>query len=85
MGHYWHIDTNNYKPERTFQKAMDEINKSCSDEEKRFIFLELIAIVLADEKYKDSEKNLIEKLMYGFEISEKVCEEAFDIIKDIYS
>lgn len=56
------IDNNDYECELPMELVLSRINKECDDREKRIIFLELAATVLADNVYHETEKELIEKL-----------------------
>lgn len=80
-----HIDNNNYECNNSFDSILSELSKKCNSTEKRIIFFELAATVLADEIYDNSEKIMIGKLSEIFGISDADSQEAFNLINDMKS
>lgn len=48
-----HIDNNNYQCELPLSVVYEKLGK-CTEEEKRIIFIEMLAVVLADKVYANS-------------------------------
>lgn len=78
-----HIDNNNYECELPLDSVMSKISNECSKQEKHILFLELVATVLADNVYHESEKKLIDRLADILEISEEETNLVFTLIKNL--
>ena len=44
-----HIDNNNYESETSYDEMMSRLSETFSKQEKRIVFIELLATVLADD------------------------------------
>lgn len=56
------IDNNNYENVLPYDELLIKLRNECNSEEKRIIFIELLAVVLADNVYHDAEREMIERL-----------------------
>ncbi len=77
------IDNYNYECEFSLEDIIQKIESEFTKKEKRIIFFELMATVLADGVYHDSEKRLIERLSSILEIGTIEVTRVFDLINDL--
>lgn len=75
-----HIDNNGYECELPLDQVFQELQEKCTAEEKHIIFIELLAVVMADKVYHDSEKIIIERLAEILDIKEAEVEYAFNAV-----
>lgn len=75
-----HIDNNRYECELSLDQVFRELREKCTTEEKRIIFIEIVAVVIADDVYHDSEKHIIERLAEVLSITENEVEYAFNAV-----
>lgn len=75
-----HIDSYDYECTRPLINIISELSEKCTDSEKRIIFLELVAVVLADGLYHEAERAIIEQIKNYFGLNDNDEKEAFDII-----
>jgi len=80
-----HIDNNNYECEHSLDEVLSLIRQTMTKKEKRIIFLELVATILADEVYHTKEKEMVNRLSQILEISDEERDNAFSIINDAKS
>ena len=78
-----HIDNNNYEADMSQDEVLRNLQESLTDEERRIVFLELVATVMADDVYHEAEEKLINRFAELLEIDENGVNEAFSIIKDM--
>ena len=77
-----HIDHNNYTCELPLDDVYAKIRETMTPQEKRIVFLELTAIIMADGVYHKKEKEMVEKLSSILDIDDEQREIAFSIIED---
>lgn len=77
------IDNNNFECEKSLDEVYSKIKEIMTEKEKRIIFLELVATILADDTYHMKETEMTESLSSLLGISESDKNEAFAIIQDI--
>ncbi len=75
-----HIDNNNYECELPFDELLRKLKEDCTVEEKHIIFIELLAVVMADNVYHESEKKIIDRLSEMLDIKENEVKKAFDAV-----
>ncbi|MBQ7973228.1 MAG: TerB family tellurite resistance protein [Lachnospiraceae bacterium] len=78
-----HIDNNNYECTMPLDLVISRIQKEFGDKEKRIVFLELVATIMADNVYHDAEKELLNKLQELLEFDSASTKIVFDIINSI--
>lgn len=78
-----HIDNNNYECEFPLDTVISKLSNECSKQEKHIIFLELAAMVWADNVFHDNEKQLINRLAETLKISDDRVKSAFALIKQL--
>jgi len=78
-----HIDNNNYECTMPLDLVISRIQKEFGDKEKRIVFLELVATIMADNVYHDAEKELLNKLQELLEFDSASTKNVFDIINSI--
>ena len=78
-----HIDNNNYEPDIPRDEVLKALRETLTSQEKKIVFLELAATILADNVYHEAEKKLVENLAELLDISEADINCAFSIIKDM--
>lgn len=77
-----HIDNNNYQCELPLSVVYEKLEK-CTEEEKRIIFIELLAVVLADKVYHQSEKILVDRLANVLRIKDEDVKKAFAAVEEM--
>lgn len=77
------IDCNDYQPELPQDELFGMLKSGLSDREKHIVFLELVATILADEKYHQEEEKLVNKLSDLLGINQEEVDCAFLIISDM--
>ena len=75
-----HIDNNGYECELPLDQVFQNIHEKCTTEEKHIIFIELLAVVMADNVYHESEKVIVNRLAEVLDIGEKEIEYAFQAV-----
>lgn len=78
-----HIDNNDYEPDMPRDEVLKQLQESLSPQEKKIVFLELAATILADNVYHESEKELVNNFAKLLDISDTDVDDAFSIIKDM--
>lgn len=58
---------------------IESLSKESTDQSKRVIFVELLALAFADGNYTDEEKNIIQKLAKSFNLGEDFIERAINL------
>lgn len=58
---------------------IESLSKESTDQSKRVIFVELLALAFADSKYANEEKNIIQKLANSFNLGEEFIERAISL------
>lgn len=59
--------------------AIEALANESTDQSKRVIFVELLALAFADGNYVDEEKNIIQKLANSFNLGEDFIERAISL------
>ena len=77
-----HIDHNNYMCELPLDDVYARIRETMTPQEKRIVFLELTATIMADNVYHEKEKEMVEKLSSILDINDEQEKTAFSIIED---
>lgn len=77
-----HIDNNNYQCELPRSVVYEKLGK-CTEEEKRIIFIEMLAVVLADKVYHQSEKILVDRLANILKIKDEDVKKAFAAVEEM--
>lgn len=77
-----HIDNNNYQCELPLSVVYEKLGK-CTEEEKRIIFIEMLAVVLADKVYHQSEKILVDRLANILKIKDEDVKKAFAAVEEM--
>lgn len=77
-----HIDNNNYQCELPLSVVYEKLEK-CTEEEKRIIFIEMLAVVLADKVYHQSEKILVDRLANVLKIKDEDVKKAFVAVEEM--
>lgn len=77
-----HIDNNNYQCELPLSVVYEKLGK-CTEEEKRIIFIEMLAVVLADKVYHQSEKILVDHLANVLKIKDEDVKKAFVAVEEM--
>ena len=77
------IMNNNFENILSLKETVERISISFSDKEKRMVFLELLSVVMADEKYSKDEDNLIKEIAVTFNIDKESIDSAFNILLDL--
>lgn len=77
------IDNNNYETELSYEELLIKLRDDLNLEEKHIIFLELVAVILADNVYHNAEKNMVVRLAEILNISQNNISKAFEIINTI--
>lgn len=77
-----HIDNNNYQCELPLSVVYEKLGK-CTEEEKRIIFIEMLAVVLADKVYHQSEKILVDRLANVLKIKDEDVKKAFVAVEEM--
>ena len=78
-----HIDNNSYECELPLEEVLSKISDEFTEQEKRIVFLELTATVLADNVYHTTEKVLVSKLADILRISEDESDVVLTLIKNL--
>lgn len=58
---------------------IESLSKESTDQSKRVIFIELLALAFADGNYADEEKNIIQKLTNSFNLGKDFIERAINL------
>ena len=77
-----HIDNNNYQCELPLSVVYEKLGK-CTEEEKRIIFIEMLAVVLADKVYHQSEKILVDRLANVLKIKDEDVKKVFVAVEEM--
>lgn len=80
-----HIDNNNYEADMPQDEVLRQLKETLTYNERRIVFLELVATIMADDVYDEKEEKLSSRLADLFEIDDEGVKEAFSIIKDMKS
>lgn len=75
------VDNNDYESELDFYEVLLKIKEIFDINELRMIYLEIVAVVLADNIVKNDEKELLRKISNELGISLKDENEAINILK----
>ena len=78
-----HIDNNNYEVDMPQDEVLSQLKKTLTREERRIVFLELVATIMADNTYHEEEEKLAKRLSELFEIDDDGVKEAFSIISNM--
>lgn len=78
-----HVDNNNYEPDMPRDEVINQLQETLTSQEKKIVFLELVATIMADNVYHEAEKELVSKFSELLDISETDISDAFSIIKDM--
>ena len=78
-----HIDNNNYEPDMPRDEVFAQLQDTLTMKEKKIVFLELAATILADNVYHALEKELVDKFAGILNITDEEVNEAFSIINDM--
>ena len=78
-----HVDNNGYEPDMPRDEVFKQLKETLSIQEKKIVFLELVATIIVDNIYHASEKELVDKLAELLDISDSEVNDAFNIIKDM--
>lgn len=77
------VDNNGYKSELDFDRVLLRIKETFDINELRMIYLEIVAVVLADNIVKKDEKTILRKISNEFGISIESENEAINILKTL--
>lgn len=77
------LNNNNYEPNLSLNESLEKLSKICSSNELNMIVLEIMAVILADNEYSDSEKDFIKEIEKHFNIDKIRMEKACTILKDL--
>ena len=78
-----HIDNNNYEADMPLDDVFQKLKETLTHSERRIVFLELAATIMADDVYHKEEEKITRKLSDLLEIDDYEVKEAFSIIKDM--
>ncbi len=78
-----HIDNNGYENELSIDEIFHKLREECAVAEKKIVFLELVAVVLADGIYDSKEKMIVNNLARNLAMTEKDVTQAFDIVTNL--
>lgn len=73
-----------YEANYDVESTLIRLNDICSDVEKRSIVLEVLGIILADDKYVEDEKVILENLSEKFSIDYNEIEKMIQVVADLY-
>ena len=76
--------TARYESNYDIETTLIKLNDICSDVEKRSIVLEVLGIVLADDKYAEGEKVILENMSEKFSIDYNEIEKMIQVVADLY-
>ena len=77
------IDKNDYECTMPLNELLGKLSEDCTPEEKRIIFVELLAVVMADNVYHNSEKTMIRQLKQCLDIRDAEEKEAIKLIAEM--
>ena len=78
-----HIDNNGYEPDMKRDDVLKQLQDTLTTQEKKIVFFELVAVILADNVYHEAEKEMVNKLATLLNVSDKDVADAFSIINDM--
>ena len=79
------ISNNEYKKEKALDEIIKEINIDMSVEEKKIIFIELLAVSYVDDEFSDEEKKFVKKIQDILQISDDDARQAEEIVVNLIS
>ena len=77
-----HIDSNKYQCELSLDEVIRKLSE-CTVQEKHIIFIEMLAVVMADEVYHEKEKQIVEDLADVLGISNDEIIKAFSALNKL--
>lgn len=77
------IDNNNYEEWLNIDEILFSINETCTDVEKRIIFMELATVVLADGTYHVEERNVLDDYALHMGIDDKNAQKLIQTLNEM--
>lgn len=73
-----------FEAKQDTESTLALLNNLCDNREKRAIIIEIIGIVLADEKYHDAEKSILRDCSNVFSVDFLEITKVMDVVKELY-